>query len=34
MDFTMHYTPEQEAFRVEVRTWIEEIFPRCLPDRT
>ena len=28
MDFTLHYTPEQETFRGEVRTWIEENLPK------
>ena len=28
MDFEYHYTPEQQEFRKEVRTWLEENWPK------
>ncbi len=30
MDFEYHYTPEQQEFRKEVRTWLEENWPKDL----
>ena len=32
MDFAYHYTAEQEAFRQEVRSWIEDQIPEGMPD--